>query len=70
MTQKQRVMRYLVEYHFITPLDAWRDLGVYRLAARIGELRKDGYNITTGKSKVLNRFNEEVTVAQYRLEDS
>lgn len=67
-TQRERVLMYLKEFGSITPLQALKEFGIMRLAARIWELRKRGYNIskTTGIAK--NRFGEEVKFARYRLE--
>lgn len=39
----------------ITPLDAWTRLGVYRLAARINDLRNEGWVIETKRIKCRSR---------------
>lgn len=66
--QTQRVLDYMRANGGITPLDALRDLGVMRLASRISDLKKEGYNIkgemVTGK----NKFNEPVHYKYYSLE--
>lgn len=44
MSQKERILQYMRMNDGITSMDAFR-LGCTRLAARISDLRKDGYNI-------------------------
>lgn len=68
VSQKTRILDYLRTHKKgMTPLDAWQKCGVYRAAAVICELRKDGYNITTGEKIVYNKFGEECRVAEYEL---
>lgn len=67
MNQKNRVLEYLNNHESLNPLQAWRELGVYRLAAVICELRKDGVPIQTDLRPVINQFDEECRVAYYSL---
>lgn len=67
-TQQNRLHEYLLAHRVIEPLTAWTELGIYRLAAVIFELRKSGLSISTNKIDVLNKFNEKCNVAQYVLE--
>lgn len=59
VSQKKMVLDYIEEFGSITPIDAFRDLGVTRLAAKIFELKKDGHDIEkvieTGKNRLGNR---------------
>ena len=66
-TQDSRVLEWLLEGKELNPLEAWVNLGTYRLAAVIHRLRQDGYDIETGKKKVKNRYDEECEVANYYL---
>ena len=66
MTQTERLLERLREYP-VTPLDSWVDLGIYRLAARVFDLRNQGHNIEKTMVKVRNKFGETVKVAEYRL---
>lgn len=52
----------------ITVGDAITDIGCYRLAARINDLRADGYKIRTETVKGTNRFGERTKYAKYFLE--
>ena len=70
MTQCERLLAALLRGHRITPLHSWRDLGIYRLASRISELRLgqyDGkrYPIQKKMVQVSNQFGDSATVAQY-----
>jgi len=65
--QNQRLLAYLQANQTIQPLEAWLNLGLYRLGARIFDLRKAGYGITKTMVKVENRFQESCRVAEYRL---
>jgi hypothetical protein len=47
MNQKQQIAKYLSKGKTITPMDALKKFGCFRLAARIADLRNDGINIAT-----------------------
>lgn len=51
----------------ITPLEAWSELGIYRLGARVYDLKEQGHDIAKDLVAVRNRNGEECRVAQYRL---
>ncbi len=51
MTQIEQVLEYLKEHGSITSMDAIVEFGCTRLAAKVFELRKQGYNIETIKEK-------------------
>tara|TARA_R100000654_G_scaffold14014_1_gene30287 strand:+ start:2297 stop:2527 length:231 start_codon:yes stop_codon:yes gene_type:complete len=65
LNQKQKVIRHLETYGSITPLDAFRDYGIMRLAAVIFNLKEDGYNIDSEMTTSTNRFGEKVNFAKY-----
>lgn len=67
MTQCERVLEWLQERGDLDPMTAWQELGVYRLGARIFDLRKAGHNIERQLKDVSNRFGETCRVAYYRL---
>jgi len=66
-TQEQQVIAHLKEKGAITPLDALRHIGCFRLAAIIHRLRAKGYKITTSRITKRGRFGQ-VNFAQYKLE--
>jgi len=68
MTQKERILDHLSMVGPIRPMIAWNDLGIYRLASRINDLRNDGHKIKTKKVEVVNRWGESTYIAEYSLE--
>jgi len=64
-TQKSRILRHLQDCGSITPLDALREYGVYRLSAIIHTLRNEGNNIGTEMVKFTNRYGKPNNYAKY-----
>lgn len=67
MTQADRVLDYMIGEGSITQLDALRELGVMRLASRIADLRKQGFDIVGKTVPVMNRYGEVCHVKSYSL---
>lgn len=65
-TQNEKILDYIDEHGSITPVDAFRDLGITRLAARIHDLRMDGFSITGEMVEGQNRFGDKVRFMSYR----
>lgn len=63
--QTDRVLAYIREFGSITQLEALRDLGVFRLASRISDLKKQGYVITGKMEAVKNRYGEDCYIKRY-----
>jgi hypothetical protein len=51
MTQSDRILAHLQRGKPLTPIQALSRFGVFRLAARIGELRGAGHDIKTFTTK-------------------
>ena len=68
-TQAEMVLDYIQEFGSITQYEAFRDLGVSRLASRISDLKRKGYNITSKFEAVKNRFDETVYIKRYSMGD-
>lgn len=64
---KLRIIDYMKLHKGITSMDAFTDLGITRLSARIKELRELGYNISTIMVDGVNRYGEPVRYGLYRL---
>ena len=47
ITQKQRIINYMRQFGSITSWEAYQDLGVMQLGARIDQLKKEGYKFKT-----------------------
>jgi hypothetical protein len=67
MTQNQKILQHMRLHGSITPLEALRDYGCMRLAARIADLRKDGVLITAELEKGVNRGGEKIVYTRYRI---
>lgn len=67
VTQCQRILDYMQQFGSISTLEAFRDLGVARLASRIHDLKMMGYNITSEIKTSKNRFGEKTYFKSYRL---
>jgi hypothetical protein len=48
-------------------MEAWSELGIYRLAARVNDLRARGHNIERTMIETKNRWGEVCRCAEYRL---
>lgn len=67
MTCKEKVLNWLKSGRPLDPATAWKQLGVYRLGARIYDLRREGWEIATRRKTVVNRDGNECIVADYVL---
>lgn len=69
MRQADRIESYMTMMGSISPMEAFQDLGVTKLATRIGEMRKSGKRISQRLVKSKNRFGEDVHYMRYWLEE-
>lgn len=67
-TQCKRILQYINKFGSITTYEAFADLGVARLASRICDLKKQGYDIKSDFVTTQNRFNEPVSFKRYYLD--
>ena len=68
MNQRELILQYMRDYGSITPLEAMRDLGVFALSQRIGEMkRRDGIGIQKTSKTIKNRRGVPTTFACYSL---
>lgn len=70
ITQNEMVIDYLDEYGSITPLEAMRDLGIYRLASRISDLKMQGYKIKSKMVSVATRNGGTTRIARYSWDNA
>ncbi len=68
MTHRQKLLSWFGNRKTITPMEALHDLGIYRLGARIKELRDDGYSIRTEIITVSTRDGGTAHPARYHYE--
>lgn len=67
-TQNTRLLGYLKKYGNITQFEALSELGIFRLASRINDLKNKGYKITGQMVNVENRFGETIKIKKYFME--
>ena len=65
MTQREAIVEYITEFGSITPMQAFRDLGITKLATRISEMRKDGMSFKIETVHDKNRYGKSVSYAKY-----
>ena len=63
--QRYRLLDYLNTGKSITRITAFYDVGIFELAARIGDLEKEGHVFNRPRVKVTNRFGETISVVEY-----
>lgn len=68
-TQKDRVLRYMRNHDGITSIQAFSDLGITRISARIADLRADGFIIASVRESGKNRYGEKTNYVRYILHE-
>lgn len=66
MTQHELILAHMDTYGSITPMDAFMDYGITKLATRVSELRRQGVAITKESTEAKNRFGQTVRFMRYR----
>lgn len=66
-TQRDRVLQYIRDFGCITSWDAYKELGVTQLGARIFELKERGYQFSKTRIATKNRYGETTHYDEYRL---
>lgn len=67
ITQCERIIRHLNDFGTITSREAMLDYGIYRLASRIADLKKQGYKFDVTFESNKNRYGERTSYAVYRI---
>ena len=66
-TQKDLILKYIKDFGSISSWDAYADLGITQLGARIFELKEKGYVFKKERVKRLNRYGREIAFDKYSL---
>lgn len=69
IAQKDRIINYIREFGSISSWEAYADLGITQLGARIDQLKKEGYKFKTEWESNTNRFGEKTEYKRYYLVD-
>lgn len=67
MTQEQAVLKYIKDFGSITSMQAFADLGVTRLSAKIFDLKKKGYMFDDTTVVGVNRYGNPMHYKKYKL---
>lgn len=67
MKQTERIVAYVKEFGSISSMEAFRDLGITRLAARVADLEKEGVRFNRTREAIANRYGEIVYYTRYSL---
>lgn len=70
MTQGERILAYIDKFGSITPMDAFHDLGITKLATRISEMKREGKQFEQTYESRENRFGEKVYFMRYSKKES
>jgi hypothetical protein len=69
ITQKDRILEYIRKFGSISSFEAYANLGITQLGARIDQLKKEGYEFKTEWESNTNRFGEKTDYKRYYLTD-
>ena len=69
MNQCSKIEDYMRKFGSISTMEAFRDLGITRLGARIMELERQGLPIERKYESALNRFGEKTHYTRYAIAD-
>lgn len=69
ITQKDRILQYIRQFDSISSWEAYSELGITQLGARIDQLKKEGYEFRTEWESGTNRYGEKVDYKRYYLVD-
>lgn len=68
MNQDDLTLNYIKDFGKITTWDAYKDLGITRLSARIYNLKKRGYKFKTKQVHAFNRYGKLISFKEYYFE--
>ena len=60
MNQYEKILQYINDFGSISPMEAFSDLGITKLATRISEMRRDGIEFNQRIETSKNRYGEKV----------
>lgn len=68
MNQRERILAYIDEFGSITPMEAFADLGITKLATRVSELDALGVKLHKEWEVSRNRYGKPVRYMRYSME--
>ena len=67
ITQKIEFYQYIREFKSISSWEAYADLGITQLGARIDQLKKEGYEFRSEWESSTNRYGDKTEYKRYYL---
>ena len=67
MTQRELILQYIKDFGSITPMEAYSDLGITKLATRVSEMREKGVAFKIEMERGKNRYGKPTRYARYSL---
>ena len=68
-TQRERIIEYMNTHGSITPMEAFTELGITKLATQISYMIRDGYTVEKIFEKSKNRYGEPCHYMRYRFKE-
>ncbi len=65
MTQHELILQYINDFGSISPMEAFNDLGITKLATRISEMSRMGYSFSKTLESSKNRYGQSVHYMRY-----
>ena len=65
MNQREKISKYMEDFGGITPMQAFSDLGITKLATRVSEMIRSGEKIRKIPQSGFNRYGETVRFMRY-----
>ena len=66
MSHHEMILDYIDRFGSISPMEAFMDLGITKLATRISEMRKNGYEFSKKMESRKNRYGKTCHYMRYR----
>ena len=65
MNQHERIEKYMDDFGSISPMEAFADLGITKLATRVSEMIRDGAKIAKRIETGVNRYGDKIHYTRY-----
>ena len=65
MSQHEMILNYIDAFGSISPMEAFTDLGITKLATRISEMRRNGYQFNQKMETRKNRYGKDSHYMRY-----
>lgn len=66
-SQNNQVIQYMRDHGSITSMEAFNDLSITRLSARILDIKRSGHVVKTVMEENVNKFGQKTRYARYSL---